>query len=127
MAQQVKDPVLSLQWLWSLLWRSLHPWPGNFHTSQAQLTPPTPKSQLSPLALSISPLQSQHVLLLGSPPPQSQVDAALPPVFLFLATTGKWGMSSSENNREGRPGKSETQHPQTVKKKRIGVPIVAQR
>ena len=31
MAQQVKDPALSLQWLWSLLWHGFCPWPGNFH------------------------------------------------------------------------------------------------
>ena len=29
MAQQVKDPALSLQRLWSLLWRRFDPWPGN--------------------------------------------------------------------------------------------------
>ena len=27
MAQQVKDPVLSLQWLGSVLWLGLDPWP----------------------------------------------------------------------------------------------------
>ena len=31
--QQVKDPVLSLQWLGSLLWLGFHPCPGNFHYS----------------------------------------------------------------------------------------------
>ena len=31
MAQQVKDPVLLLQQLGSLLWRGFDPWPGNFH------------------------------------------------------------------------------------------------
>ena len=30
-AQWVKDPVLSLQWLWLLLWRRFDPWPGNCH------------------------------------------------------------------------------------------------
>ena len=30
MVQQVKDLVLSLQWLRSLLWCRLDPWPGNF-------------------------------------------------------------------------------------------------
>ena len=29
--QQVKDLALSLQWLRSLLWLWLDPWPGNFH------------------------------------------------------------------------------------------------
>ena len=29
-AQQVKDPALSLQWLQFLLWRGFDPWPGNF-------------------------------------------------------------------------------------------------
>ena len=28
-AQQVKDPVLSLLWLWLLLWHRSSPWPGN--------------------------------------------------------------------------------------------------
>ena len=31
MVQQVKDLVLSLQWLGSLLWHSFDPWPGNFY------------------------------------------------------------------------------------------------
>ena len=31
MVQLVKDPVLSLQQLGSLLWHKLHPWPGRFH------------------------------------------------------------------------------------------------
>ena len=31
MAQQVKDPTLSLQWLRLLLWLRFDPWPGNFH------------------------------------------------------------------------------------------------
>ena len=32
MAQWVKDPALSLQWLrWSLLWLRFGPWPRNFH------------------------------------------------------------------------------------------------
>ena len=35
MAQQVKDLVLSLQWLWLLLWHRFSPWPGNFHMQQA--------------------------------------------------------------------------------------------
>ena len=30
-AQQVKDRVLSVQWLGSLLWCRFSPWPGNFH------------------------------------------------------------------------------------------------
>ena len=30
-AQQVKNPVLSLQWLGSLLWHMFNPWLGNFH------------------------------------------------------------------------------------------------
>ena len=30
-AQQVKYLVLSLQWLWLLLWRGCDPWPRNFH------------------------------------------------------------------------------------------------
>ena len=35
-AQWVKDPVLSLQWLRSLLWRGFNPWPGNFHMLRVQ-------------------------------------------------------------------------------------------
>lgn len=31
MAQQVKAPLLSLQWLGLLLWPELDAWPGNFH------------------------------------------------------------------------------------------------
>ena len=30
-AQRVKDPALSLPWLWSLLWQVFDPWPRNFH------------------------------------------------------------------------------------------------
>ena len=36
MTHWVKDPVLSLQWLGSLLWRGFHSWPGNFCMPQAQ-------------------------------------------------------------------------------------------
>ena len=35
-AHQVKYPSLSLQWLESLLWHGLDPWPRNFHMSQLQ-------------------------------------------------------------------------------------------
>ena len=35
MAQPVKDPALSLQWLGSLLWLKFEPWPRNFHMPQA--------------------------------------------------------------------------------------------
>ena len=35
-AQWVKDPMLSLQWLRLLLWRRLDPWPRNFCMPQAQ-------------------------------------------------------------------------------------------
>ena len=31
MAQRVKDPMLSLQQLGSLVWHRFYPWPGNFH------------------------------------------------------------------------------------------------
>ena len=31
MAQQVKDPALSLQWLSLLLWFWFSPWPGNVY------------------------------------------------------------------------------------------------
>ena len=36
MAQQVKDPVLSLQQLRLLPRHSFHPWTGNFHMPQVQ-------------------------------------------------------------------------------------------
>ena len=36
MAQQVKDPVLSLLWFESLLWGWFHPWPRNFLMPWAQ-------------------------------------------------------------------------------------------
>ena len=36
MAQQVKDPALSLQWLRSLLWHRFNPWPRNFHMPQVR-------------------------------------------------------------------------------------------
>ena len=29
--QWVKDPILSLWWLSSLVWLRFHPWPGNFY------------------------------------------------------------------------------------------------
>ena len=35
-AQRVKDLVLPLLWLWSLLWHDFNPWPRNFHMPQAQ-------------------------------------------------------------------------------------------
>ena len=36
MAQWVKDPMLSLQPLRSLLWHGFNPWSGNFHLAWAQ-------------------------------------------------------------------------------------------
>ena len=36
MAQRVKDPALSLEWLRSLLWHRFDPWPGNFCRLWAQ-------------------------------------------------------------------------------------------
>ena len=36
MAQWVKDLVLSLQWLGSLLWCRFDPWPGSIHMLQSQ-------------------------------------------------------------------------------------------
>ena len=41
MLEQVKDPVLSPQWLKSLLWPGFNPWPGNFHMPMAW--PKTPQ------------------------------------------------------------------------------------
>lgn len=34
--QQVKDPALSRQQLWLLLWLELDTWPGNFHMLRSQ-------------------------------------------------------------------------------------------
>lgn len=36
MSDPIKDPKLSLQWLRSVMWLELDPWPGNFHLLQAQ-------------------------------------------------------------------------------------------
>lgn len=41
-AQQVKDPELSLQWLESLLHSSFHLWPGNFYTPRPLPAPHPP-------------------------------------------------------------------------------------
>ena len=35
-AQWVKDPALSLLWLWLQLWHGFDPWPRNFCMPQAQ-------------------------------------------------------------------------------------------
>ena len=40
MAQRAKDLTLSLQWLWSLLWRGFSPWPRNFHMLRVLCPPP---------------------------------------------------------------------------------------
>ena len=34
--QWMKDPVLSMLWLQSLLWRRFDPWPRNFHMMQVR-------------------------------------------------------------------------------------------
>ena len=34
MAQRIKDPELSLQWLRLSLWHSFNPWPGNLQMPQ---------------------------------------------------------------------------------------------
>ena len=34
MVQWVKDPALSLLWLWLQLWRGFNSWPGNFRILQ---------------------------------------------------------------------------------------------
>ena len=34
MPQWAGDPVLSLQWLWSLLWCGFDSWPVNFHMGE---------------------------------------------------------------------------------------------
>ena len=36
MVQRVKDPVSSLLWLGSVLWRGFDPWPGNFCIPRVQ-------------------------------------------------------------------------------------------
>ena len=47
-AQWVKDLVLPLQWLWSLLCCGFIPWPGNLHVPQAwpKETPPKNKNSV---------------------------------------------------------------------------------
>lgn len=35
MVQWVKDPMVSLQWLGSMLWPGLNSWPGNFHVHRS--------------------------------------------------------------------------------------------
>ena len=45
-AQGVKDPALSLLWLWLLRWCRLDPWLGNFCVLQEQ--PPPQKNQTIP-------------------------------------------------------------------------------
>ena len=36
LAQRIKDPMLSLQWLGWLLWHGFNPWPRNFHTPRVR-------------------------------------------------------------------------------------------
>ena len=43
MSQWVKDLVLSLLWLSSLLWCRFDPWPGNFYMPWVQAPPPPKK------------------------------------------------------------------------------------
>ena len=38
-AQWVKDPALSLLWLWLLLWQGFNPWPGNSDRGAAKKNP----------------------------------------------------------------------------------------
>ena len=40
MVQGVKDPALSLQWLRSLLWHALDPWPGGLPYAVGAALPP---------------------------------------------------------------------------------------
>ena len=51
MAQQVKDQVLLLLWLDSLLWCKFDSWPGNFHlwwvSTRAPRAPPPPGKKKS--------------------------------------------------------------------------------
>ena len=60
-AQQVKDPALSLLWLWLLPWCRFNPWPGNFFMPQMwppkkefRALPPSPGTALQ-AALSCRP------------------------------------------------------------------------
>ena len=76
MAQQIKDMVLSLLWLWLLLWYGFHPWPRNFCMPQAQ-----PKKKryvsgikkpkfISPLSLSqlfLSLLSTKYIYWIAIP------------------------------------------------------------
>ena len=52
-AQHIKDPVLSLQWLGSQLWYRFHPCPGNFCMPWVQHPTKTIKLLLPSLILTI--------------------------------------------------------------------------
>ena len=58
MAQEVKDPVLSLQWLGSLLLYGFDPWPRNFHMLQMQ-----PKEKKKKKKKKNNYIRSVHVML----------------------------------------------------------------
>ena len=60
MAQQVKDLVLSLQWLRSLLWHGFSPWPGNFHMLRVQPKKPVPSLQSNCEGLAYSPALKKY-------------------------------------------------------------------
>ena len=62
MAQQVKDPALSLQWLGSSVWCGFNPWLGNFHMPQAKLKQKTKHN------LDVTELNSPPVFILGKEP-----------------------------------------------------------
>ena len=47
MAPWVKDLVVSLQWLRSLLWCRFDPWPGNFHMLLVQPKKKKEKTQVA--------------------------------------------------------------------------------
>ena len=54
-AQQVKDPALSLQRLGLLLWRGFDPWPGKFHVPwvQQKKKKSTMRYHLTPVTMTI--------------------------------------------------------------------------
>ena len=77
MAQWVKDPVLSLLWLGSLLWRRFDPWPRSFlHAVSAA---PPPKKNYLTVMLITPPLT--HTLWI---PPLGNLFLALIPIIFLL-------------------------------------------
>ena len=72
-AQQVKDPALSLKQLRSLLWCRFDPWPGNLHMPQAQ-----PKRKKNGNSQNMWILNTTFFFLFLSPPRKSPIQELNP-------------------------------------------------